>query len=157
MRENLIKNKDKFPEALGALAGNLPAWTRTDPDVRKYEADLNKWVLLATNALKGQPTNYKTRLLESSKAGVDKPYATKLAQINEALKETEDVEQTDRDILDIRKAAGKWPRDLELQLASRNTARSDPLNHPEAYEEGTVLEDNGKLYTIVNGEWQEGQ
>ncbi len=112
--------------------------------------------MLATNALKGQPTNYKTRLLEASKAGVNKPYDTRLAQIDEALKETEEVEQTDKDIESLKKTAGnKWPRDLELQLASRITARNDPMSHPEAYQEGTIIEgDDGLHYVLVNGEWK---
>jgi hypothetical protein len=155
MRDNLIKNKDKFPEAFGALAGNLPEWTRTDPDVRKYEADQNKWVLLSTNALKGQPTNYKTRMLEASKAGVNKPYETRLAQLNEAIKETEDVEQADRDIQELKKKAGKWPRDLELQLAARTTARNDPYGHPEMLAEGTIWDhDDGMSEIVRNGQWE---
>ena len=112
---------------------------------------------MLNNAQKGQPTNYKTRLLEASKAGVNKPFATRLAQLEEGLKDTEEVFQSDKDIMELKQAAGKWPRDLELQLAARTSARSDPLSHPEAYQEGTVLEDNGKLYTLANGQWQEGQ
>jgi hypothetical protein len=162
MLKNLKDNAAEFPSA---LYGELPNFAQTGANVKVYISDLNKMIKLEEHLGKGsQQSNLRTRIIEAQKAGLNYPMAAR----EEILKSTEDREKefretTLKDIEEIKKSnGGNLSLSLPLDLINRSVAREDPLSHPEAYQENTRLEENGKIYKrIINeaGEpdWQEEQ
>jgi len=121
MKQNLIKNKDKWPTFSGHLSEKFQKIFQRDEDIRKYMADSNKLVSAVAHSRKGQPTNFKIKLEQSAKPELNQPYGTQLALINSILEESEGVFKTADRYNDIRKQyGGKLPLDLREQLNEGN-------------------------------------
>ena len=113
MKENLLKNKKKWP----GVTGYLPSGVFRDADIRKYIADANKLVLLSASSRKGQPTNFKVRLEQLTKPELNQPIQTQLDLLDDYIKDADEVFGNQRNIDRIRQENnGRYPRDLAQRL-----------------------------------------
>lgn len=113
MKENLLKNKKKWP----GITGYLPSGVFRDADIRKYIADANKLVLLSASSRKGQPTNFKVRLEQLTKPELNQPIQTQLDLLDDYIKDADEVFGNQRNIDRIRQENnGRYPRDLAQKL-----------------------------------------
>lgn len=113
MKENLLKNKKKWP----GVTGYLPSSVFRDADIRKYIADANKLVLLSASSRKGQPTNFKVRLEQLTKPELNQPVQTQLDLLDDYINDADEVFGNQRNIDRIRQENnGRYPRDLAQRL-----------------------------------------
>jgi len=114
MLDILEKNKKDWP---GFIGGKLPDTFHRNPAVRKYLADANSLVTLLANSRKGQPTNAKIRFEQLAKPNLDQPYETQKALLEDVIKDTELVFDTQKNLEKIKKEHGnKFPGDIRQRI-----------------------------------------
>lgn len=147
MRKLLDENKSKFP---GWVTGQLPEWAHRDPAVREYIALSNKLPLLLASSRKGQPSNYKVRLEQMSKAHVGQPIETQREILDELERESKSVFDTQKSIAEAReKNDGKLPRDLRQKLieGGLSSESEDQSEELSTYAGSDIVEDDkGQIY-----------
>jgi hypothetical protein len=142
----------------------LPTGVRRNPKVRRYEQLAAQLITAKSNLLKGQPTNYKTQLLERGKVTLDLPLETQLDELNSLIDASKGVFDVDTIIKDIRRGnKGNLPRDIATlvedrlaeQKSSQKAAQDEdfpPAN--EKFEEGSQWQtSNGQILEYHNGQW----
>lgn len=113
----LKKIKHKLPGNF--VTGKIAEVASTDPEVRKLAADYNRLVKLSANFGKGEGvmTNFKLRLEQAAKAGLDKPVETQEEILKDFIRHADNVFDTDKKITEIRKQnKGVYPLDLTQKL-----------------------------------------
>lgn len=157
MLDNLRKNKEKWPTISGVIPSEeLQKIIQRDPDVRNYMKDARTLAQLQTYSLKGQPTNFKLKFQQSLKPELSEPIETQEQNLLNIIEDTEDVFDTSKYIEKVKKEnEGDYPGDIEQRVVEYEEAKRNPLSYPEYYQEGTKYQDDdGTIYTIVNGEWK---
>jgi len=152
MLEILKKNKSTWP---GAITGRLPETFHRNADVRKYIADGGTLVTLLANSRKGQPTNAKIRFEQLSKPNLDQPWATQKALLEDIIKDTNLVFDTNKNIEKIRREnGGKFPADIRQRIleggleAANSESNDEGYPDPKSYPIDKKLKKDG--VTIIN-------
>jgi len=155
MLATLKKNKSIWP---GIVGGKFPETFHRNADVRKYIADGGTLVTLLANSRKGQPTNAKIRFEQLSKPNLDQPWATQKALLEDIIKDTDLVFDTNKNIERIRREnGGKFPADIRqrileggLEAVNPNGSGSNDEGYPdpESYPIDKKLKKDG--VTIIN-------
>jgi len=123
----LQRIKHKLPGNF--ITGKIAEVASTDPDVRKLAADYNRLVKLSANFGKGEGvmTNFKLKLEQAAKAGLDKPIDTQEEILKDFIRHADNVYDTDRKITEIRKQnKGVYPLDLTQKLIEFEGSEKQP-------------------------------
>ena len=159
MLNNLRKNKSKWPGAIkGSLASSSQLGQKIflrDPDVRKYVADANSLVSALANTRRGQPTNFKLQLEALSKADLSQPIPTQEELLQDVINKRDATRDRQR-FIESQKTKNGYPLDIERRVIEFEDAQDNPLDYPQYYKEGTnYQDDDGTIYVIKRGQWQE--
>ncbi len=152
MLENLRENKKKFPTGLKSYT---PETLLRDPSVRDYARDANKLVLLSAGARKGQPTNFKVKLEQQAKVGLNQPLESQEQGLIDIINDTNEVETRQHIFDDIRKKhAGKLPSDIAELVDEQYTAMGQLPGKEQKFSEGSQWQtDSGHLFEYTKGSW----
>jgi hypothetical protein len=154
---NLHTNSKQFP---GMITGNLPEKLQQllirNPNVRKYQADINRLVKELSSTTKGNVTSLKIRLEQLAKANVSQPIETQEALLQEVIDESDRVANTTQFMESLKNKDGHLPDDTGSRLAEFDLAQDNPLQYPQYYSPGTTIEQNGAIYVNINGnQWKQ--
>jgi len=154
---NLQANSKQFP---GMIIGNLPEKLQQllirNPNVRKYQADINRLVKELSGTTKGNVTNLKIKLEQSSKANVSQPIEAQAAILQEVIDESDRVGNATQFMESLKDREGHYPDDVSSKIAEFDLAQDNPLKYPQYFAPGTAIEQNGAVYVNVNGnQWKQ--
>ena len=141
MLKILKEHKKEWP---GFVTGKFPESFHRNPAVRKYIADANTVVTLLANSRKGQPTNAKLRFEQLAKPNLDQPYETQVGLLEDIIKDTDLVFDTQKNLEKIRKEHGnKFPGDIRQRIIEgglETLAGGEPQSSNDQYS-GDIKED----------------
>ena len=164
MTEIAKKNKQRWP----TISGYGPDEIQRDPEIREYAALANQLITIKSNALRGTPTNLRTKLLASGKINLSQPYQTQINLLDREDKNADKILEIPQNIEKIRaENGGRYPRDLALKLygkqylentgqAKENAIPAD-LPNPAAYvgKPGIRDKETGRMFYTPDGiEWK---
>jgi hypothetical protein len=153
MVDIIKKHGGKMP---GSVMGNMPRIAQNmwydDPDIKRYMNLADTLVVNASQDVKGRPSQYMTKLIEASKAGLNLPNKAKLQKLEEYLNEADVESRKEKYIKSQRDPkTGQLPRDIETRASNWSEARAHPLDWPEYYKLNWKItdEDTGKSYVRI--------
>lgn len=111
--KNIESHKDKWPK----LGGYLPPSLLRDPDVRDYVRDVNNIVNIKANSLRGNPTNFKTKLIQEGKIDLTQPIESQINGLKQLIADSKEVFDTQDIISSMRKEG--YSQDISQQLIER--------------------------------------
>ena len=135
------KHKDKWP----AIGGYLPEKFQRDPDIRRYAALANQLVVAKSNALRGVPTNFRTKLVQQGKIDLTQPYNTQIQGLKAEIKNADNLLEIPKTIEKVKEEnGGRYPRDLAARVYGNKYISNKPREVPHDLP-------NASLYTGKKG------
>jgi hypothetical protein len=151
MKKILEEHGNEFP---GLFVANLDESTLNkflaNPYVREYMDLSKKLAATMVYAKRGQPTNYKLQLEQSSKPGVGKPLETNLNELDDIMSMVAESNMANEYLLSQRDNKGNYPHDIADKLNEYTNVLERPLQNPQFFPVGKHwVDDDGNDFVVT--------
>jgi hypothetical protein len=121
-----------YPGVLGrGLAEQSGGWLY--PSMKEFYNSTGELALARATALKGQPTNFKIRLVQSIKPGLSSDYKTNMRMLRR-YKEVGEARSRRQGFRDNLKKDGQFPSNIESTMSEYDNAMNKPEMHKTFFE-----------------------
>ncbi len=124
--------RKNYPGMAKRWVGDVTAGWVT-PSLKEFYNIGGELALAKASALKGQPTNFKIKLVQSIKPGLSSDYKTNMRMLRryKEVAEARDRRQAFRDNL---KEDGQFPANIQSIMSEYDNAMADPKRHKKFFE-----------------------
>jgi len=134
LKQILARHKKDWPNWVsGFIQGKAGGVFTFDPEMREFYKLTSALPVKLGNALKGQPTNMKIKLVAEGKPDIASPWETNMELVQHLI----DADENDKKRTSFRikqKRNGKNPVDLDQRMADYDAAINSPEEYPEFFE-----------------------
>ena len=148
----LEKHKDELPyRVVGILPSQVQNLVISHPGIRKYAATINDIVKDLAGVEKGPLTKPRITLTEATKAGFSQPYETQKAILEDLVQRSKNSSQQEKFLASLTDENGYHAQGTQEKLVEFMQAQDYPLEYPQYYKPGTIIEEEDEEYENVGG------
>jgi hypothetical protein len=134
IKQILMRHKKDWPNWIsGLIQGAAGGKLTFNPEMREFYKLTSALPVKLGNALKGQPTNMKIKLVAEGKPDISSPWQTNMDLVQTLI--DADEENKKRTLFRIKqKKNDKYPVDIDQRMADYDAAVNSPEEYPEFFE-----------------------